>query len=87
MEKPDQVEEERSSINERQMENLDQAAEERRSSSNKRQYAQWKMETLSAQVPIAYILSTDVRPELSRERLCEDSEANEGLWLSEYIQA
>ena len=52
MEKPDQVEEERSSINERQMENLDQAAEERRSSSNKRQYAQWKMETLSAQVPM-----------------------------------
>ena len=50
MEKPDQVEEERSSINERQMENLDQAAEERRSSSNKRQYAQWKMNTLSAQV-------------------------------------
>ena len=51
MEKPAQVEEERSS-QERQMENLDQAAEERRSSSNKRQYAQWKMDTLSAQVPM-----------------------------------
>ena len=41
---------ERQSSKERQMENL-HVAEERRSSSNKRQYAQWKMDTLSAQVP------------------------------------